>query len=251
VTTASQRSVALDRIRQNIALHGHHTYIVSGAEYPRFAYTIGVSETLGFELILAGAIFYMADDVMRIINDIASTMKQQETREAQELDVESCGYFSLRQVDPSWATALMLGALDFYGVEEIPALQIVPDAAHWTIDVPNLSEPWSPITAPAWRWLRETWTYPVPSKSTVTTNLSALRGDRITEAARWEEDYWELFAGAGPDVSRDDTRVVPLGTLLAADQSLEPVVSLPVGSALWRDGISDWNLWPTGKERVS
>jgi hypothetical protein len=91
----------------------------------------------------------------------------------------------------------------------------------------------------------EPWSYPVPSKSVAGTNLAALRGERITEAMRWEEDEWELYAGAGPDVAKEAMRVVPLGTLLAADMSLEAVVSLRIGEGLWRDADSAWHSWIT------
>ena len=122
-----QRKVALDRIRQNIAEHGHHVYVVSGGGDPR-------------------------------------------------------------KVHMSWATTLLLGALDFYQVREIPALQIVPDEAHWTSDVPVMTAPWSAITAPVWRGLHEPWAYPVPANSVAVTNPGALRGERVAEAVRWEED---------------------------------------------------------------
>lgn len=80
------------------------------------------------------------------------------------------------------------------------------------------------------------------------TDVAALRGDRITEACRWEENEWELFAGAGPDVAKEEMRVVSLGTLLAADSSLEAVLTLTVGTGLWRDAISDWHPWiPKGQ----
>ena len=61
------------------------------------------------------------------------------------------------------------------------------------------------------------------------TDLDALRGSPVTEACRWEEDYWELFAGAGPDVPNVEKRVVGLGMLLAADPSLAPILDLKVG----------------------
>ena len=102
---------------------------------------------------------------------------------------------------------------------------------------------------PAWRWLREPWTYPVPDDSTAVTNLAALRGERITEASRWEVDEWEMFAGAGPDVPQDEMRVVPIGTLVAADESLAPVVHLAVGEGLCRDPEpgSEWHPWPSSE----
>ena len=53
-----------------------------------------------------------------------------------------------------------------------------------------------------------------------------------------------MFAGAGPDVTKDEMRVVPLGLLLATDPSLTPVVDLEIGRGLWRDGVGgDWNPW--------
>jgi hypothetical protein len=139
----------------------------------------------------------------------------------------------------------MLGAFDYYQKRNIPALQVVPDKAHWTIDVPDMSAPWNTTKEPVWRWLHEPWTYPVPEDATAATNLSALRGDGVTEAARWEEDEWEICAGAAPDVPEDEMRVVPLGNLVAADPSLAPVVDLPIGEALRRDPDpdSEWHPW--------
>ena len=67
----------------------------------------------------------------------------------------------------------------------------------------------------------------------------------MTEVMRWEEDEWEIFAGAGPDATEDEKRVVPLGILLSADPSLLPAVDLPVGTGLWRDAQSEWHPWGT------
>lgn len=230
-------------IQENIERHGHHIYLISGGPCPRFAYTIGLSPRLGAEIILAGASIYSAEEVAQIINFIAATVDSQRPWQEWCFDLHSNNSFLVRKAHETWTTNLMLGALDFYGVEAIPAFQLVPDEAHWTIDIPNLSAPWTAATDPAWQWLREAWEFPVPSTSVATTNLDALRGKRITEAARWEEDQWELFAGAGPDVPREEIRVIPLGTLLAADPSLSAVVKLPVGRALWRDDHSEWHPW--------
>jgi hypothetical protein len=235
---------ALHDIRENIAQSGHHIYVVAGGDpTPRFAYTIGLSESIGIELILAGAIFYMMDEVGEIINAIAELLKAQPDRRI--FEVAGLGSFSLRKVDNSWTAELMLGAFDYYQKRDIPALQIVPDRAHSTIDIPDMSVPWNATIEPAWRWLHEPWTYPVPEDATATTNLAALRGDRITEVVRWEEDEWEMFAGAGPDVPKDDMRVVPLGSLVAGDRSLDPVVHLVIGEGLWRDPDpdSEWHQW--------
>jgi hypothetical protein len=44
-------------------------------------------------------------------------------------------------------------------------------------------------------------------------------------------------------VPKDEMRVVPLGTLVAADPSLVAVVNLDVGAGLWRDEVSEWHPW--------
>lgn len=243
MTNEAQRQQALDRIRENIARSGQHVYVLSGGETPRFAYTIGVSESVGVELILAGAIFYMKDEVVTILNEIAAQLRAQRNREV--FEVAGLGSFTLRKVHSSWAAEFMLGAFDYYQKRDIPALQIVPDKAHWTIDVPDISAPWSASTEPVWRWLKEPWTFPVPKDSTAATNLAALRGERITEVTRWEEDEWEMFAGPGPDVREAEMRVVALGTLVAADKSLDPVMHLAISEGLWRDPDpdSEWHEW--------
>lgn len=240
----AKRSQALDTIRRNIAQRGHHIYVVQGPPLPRFAYTIGLRESIGSELILAGAIFYMKDEVVKIVNFIADRLRSQEgAPQIGSFSVDSLGSFTSRKVHPTWTAKLLLGALDYYGTEEIGALQIVPDEPHWTVDVSDMSKPWDGSSAPAWRWLGEPWTYPVPQKSVAATNLAALRGERITEAVRWEEEEWEISAGPASDVPKDEMRVVPLGTLIAADPSLSRVVNLSVEEGIWRDADSDWQPW--------
>lgn len=234
---------ALESIRANIAQHGHHIYLITGRSCPRFAYTIGLSESHGAELIFAGGSVYDADSIVLILNRLATDLDRQINWHGHHVETDSHGSFSLGKAHQSWSNELMLGALDYYDVPEVLAYQVVPDPEHLTIDVPTMTEPWHPTTSPPWRWLHEQWNYPVPPNSVATTNLQALRGARITEAARWEEDQWELFAGAGPDVPKENVRVVPLGTLLAIDDSLNAVVHLPVGRGLWRDARSEWQRW--------
>ncbi|HLJ85746.1 MAG TPA: DUF4262 domain-containing protein [Candidatus Angelobacter sp.] len=243
MTNETLKKQMLDRIRENIARTGQHVYVISGGETPRFAYTIGVSELIGFELIFAGGIFYMKDETVKILNDIAAQLKEQ--RDVRVFEVVEMGSFTLRKVDSSWATEFMLGAFDYYQKRDIPALQIIPDKAHWTIDIPDMSMPWSASTEPVWQWLKRPWSFPVPKDSTAATNLAALRGDRITEVTRWEENEWEMFAGAGPDVTEEEIRVVGLGTLVAADKSLDPAMHLAISEGLWRDPDpgSEWHPW--------
>jgi hypothetical protein len=107
-----------------------------------------------------------------------------------------------------------------------------------------MTGPWNTVTARAWRWLHEPWMYPVPINSVVITDLAALRGSRIVEATRWEEDEWEMFSEAGPEIPKDQLRVVPIGILLTADASLAPILDLQLGKGLRRvDPESEWRSW--------
>jgi hypothetical protein len=89
----------------------------------------------------------------------------------------------------------------------------------------------------------EPWPFDASPHSIAVTNLDALRGDPVTEASRWEETEWELFAGVGPDIPEDDVRVVPLATLLGYDESLEPVTQLRVPGAIRRFPGGPWADW--------
>jgi hypothetical protein len=243
MTNDTRRIAALNEIRKNIAERGFHTYGVTGGGYPHYGYTIGLSESIGAELVVAGAYFYSLKEVSEVIRGIADELRLPDGWVSQKFEFGSLGVFSLRKVHESWAKSLLLGVFDFYQVDSVNAFQIVPDEAHLTIEIPDLSQPWSPDLAPSWRWLHQEWTYPVPKDSVAITNLDALRGKRTTEVMRWEEDEWEIFAGAGPDVPEEERRVVPLGVLLAADESLIPVVNLTIGTGLWRDAVSEWHTW--------
>ncbi len=240
---ATKHEVALQEIRQHIAQYGHHTYVVTGGGVPHYGYTVGLSDSLGVEVILAGAYFYHLNEISTVIRDIAAELRPSHKWMMQQIPTSRWGTFSLRRVDMSWAGDLMRGVFDYYRVKTVEAWQIVPDEAHWTIDIPDLRRPWGLDAAPGWQWLHEEWAYPVPKDSVALTNLDALRGERMTEVMRWEEDEWEIFAGAGPDTSEAERRVVPLGVLLAADPSLVLAVDLPIRTGFWRDAESEWHAW--------
>lgn len=244
-----QRQRALNEIREHIAKFGFHIYVVTGGGDPHFGYTIGLTESLGAELILPGTYFYKLDDVSKVIERIIGKLSPPVAWDTASVDADPWGVFSFRHVHVSWATALMLGAFDYYPGKNIEAYQIVPDETHWTIDVPDLSQPWGPNQAPGWRCLKEEWKYPVPNDSMALTDLGVLRGGRITEVMRWEEDQWEIFSGYGPGIPEAERRVIPLGVLLEADKSLLPAVDLRVETGFWRDEEEpEWHPWGKAKD---
>ena len=175
-----------------------HVVMVAQKQAPRFAYTIGLSPQIGFEAILAGGCAFSAVEVQAILNALGEHLHEAAQSESFDgVEVAGLGAFSAGPVDPSWVDTLFAGALEYFRASSIRAVQVLPDDAHWTIDVPNLRRPRGEAGHGSWRWLNEAWPYPVPGASVAATNLAALRGARVTEAARWESDAWELFRGLG------------------------------------------------------
>ena len=236
-----ERTSALQEIADNISRFGWHRYlVVGGGPTPRFSYSIGLSATHQNELVFAGGIQFSADALSEIFAEAVVALGLHK----QEFQCGPHGKFTFRPVDASWASLLLLGALDFYQVKSIPALQIVPEKRFWTSDIPDMSRPWNPQTEPVWQWLVEPWPFKVLDSTTAVTNMAALKGGAITEAARWEDDCWEMFSGPGHDVSESEMTVVPIATLLALDVSLQPVLDLEIGEAIRREnGESAWQDW--------
>lgn len=234
----------IELIQSNIDKYEYHVTTVSSMTEPRYAYTIGVSNLFNFELIFAGGINFLKADLYLIFSTIIKELKKDKNIVNRKITVDTLGTFSLSIVDPSWSKIMMLGVFDYYKNSNICSCQIIPDSSHYTFDIPNMSNEWNPNSEPVWQWLVREWDYPVPANSTVITNINALLGETITELARWENNEWEMFAGAGPDVKKKDKRVVPLGTMLGIDRTLLPAINLDIGKGLWRDSAdSDWREW--------
>ena len=230
-------------IRKNISTHGHHIYLVRPGPTPKFAYTIGLHETIGAELIFAGGANYSVSQVREILNHLASILKESTYRVRTDHALGEMGLFSLRNVSPTWSSKLILGALDYYKPSVVQALQVVPDAQHKTIDVPDLSQTQNETAEPIWQWLDKAWDYPIPENLMVITDLSALRGAPILEANRWEEDTWELFSTSSNAFDKENGRAIPFGTLLAVDPTLTLATELEVGEGIWRDSENlVWNI---------
>jgi hypothetical protein len=60
------------------------------------------------------------------------------------------------------------------------------------------------------------------------------------------EISWLVPSGGAGREGQEDMRVVPLGILLATDDSLKPVVNLEIGTGIWRDPVSNWHPWRAG-----
>lgn len=239
-----QRGDFLNRIKLNIAENGYHVTLVADGELPRFAYTIGCTDTLGAEFLFAGGEFYSKDDVSTIIRGVTSLVATGVDWNSIILQNSLLGDFRVAKADNSWSKLLALGVFDYYNRSDVSIWQIVPDIQHHTLDVPDTSKIFDAGSEPVWQWLSRKWDYPIPKNSVAFTDLPVLFGKEATEVMRWETGEWEIFSEDGNAVPKEDRRVVALGTLLGIDSTLEAAVSLDIGKGLWRDSVElVWNDW--------
>lgn len=230
-------------INKNIEKFGHHiTVVTSGAE-PRYAYTIGVTQKSGFELLFAGGLYFMYEEILEIINSAVTHL--QEFPKNNRFKINSYGEFAIVKAHHSWSRLMMLGYFDYYRRYDVDVFQIIPDSQHYTLEIPDMSIEWSESAQPVWKWLSKKWDYPFPESSTVVTDMDFLRGKKITELMRWHVDEWEAFTEPGSEVRKEDIRVISIGTLIGLDFSVDPVLRLSVGKGIWRNETDliwrDWN----------
>lgn len=229
----------LDLIKTNICKNDYHITLVTPGQNPDFSYTIGLTEKLCFELILAGG-FTSVKDNESIFRYVYNQLKTGHTVDS-KFFLSDDNVFYLAKVDLSWSKKLMLGAYDYYDVDEIMAYQIIP--VNRTMDIPLMSET-RKLNDPIWKWLDMDWNIKAPKNSYVVTDFDSLNGKTIIEVMRWKEHKWEMFSGPGPDVKEEDIRIVSLGTILGIDDTLRACLNLTVGEGLWRDNKdSNWQDW--------
>lgn len=241
----NNKEVFLEKIRNNIEKDNFHITVVQSSEVPRFAYTIGNIEKLEFELVLAGNLNFLYEDVLLIFNSIVPNLTKDFNYKEFSIDLGEMGIFKLSEVDSSWSKLMMLGVYDYYNIDDFKAYQIMPDQNHKSLDIPNMSNTWNNENI-IWKWLDDTvkWNLDVPQNSRVITELKVLFGEKVTEVTRWEDDEWEAFSQNGDDVDKDDVRFIPISTLLGIDNSTQAILKLNVEDGLRREsGDSDWNEW--------
>lgn len=232
------------KIRSNIEIFGCHISLVTSSTTPRFIYTIGLLEKYNFEFIFAGGIYYLKNDAFAIVDKIVAEVVKRNGAFFEKLDLGQLGIFSINHVDHTWSKILMLGVYDYYNLKVVHAFQIIPDKEHLTLDVPDMSRAFDINLEPVWQWEQKEWDLNVPEKSTVVTNIEVLMGTPITELARWEEDYWEMFSEPGPDVPDTRKRIVSIGTIMAIDPTIKPALVLPLEKGLIRENADDdWSDW--------
>ncbi|MFO0454879.1 MAG: hypothetical protein ACK5Z0_02625 [Planctomycetota bacterium] len=231
-------------IKENINKHGFHIYLINGPFLPRYIYTVGLSLKTGFELVFAGGYYFTNQEAAVIVDTLAKKTLANANAKPTLENLPQFGDFSLAQVHQSWVNNFLNAIPDYFNGREVPCLQITPEQSRSTIDIPRMAVPFSATEQPLWQWMEKQWPYNTSGDAIAVTDLRALKGEKIKEAMRWEENQWELFASPGDQLNQDEVRIVPLAVLLGFDHSLEIVTSLEVGKGYWRDEKDMiWNRW--------
>ena len=240
----NEKNEFISLIKANIKEFGFHITIVNSYTEPRYAYSIGLNEKFGFELIFAGGIIFYEKDIYEIFNSIATELNLDSKITHATIKTKNFGKFSFSAVDNSWSNLLVLGVYDFYNVKEIKVFQIKPEAKYYTLDIPDMEVSFDDSNNQVWKWLNNKWDLPVPETSTSLTNIQALKGEYILEVFRCDEDEWEMFSENGTNIDRGNLRIVSVGALIGIDPSLTRSLTLEIGKGIWRKSIEDdWNNW--------
>lgn len=207
---------------------------------PHFAYTIGLLDRFGFELVIAGG-FISTQRYECIVNSICSGLNSGSDVNSIFKSVD--GDKRLIEMHCSWSKKTALWVYDYFKMDSVKTLQVFPLDGQ-LLDVPTMSEPFDEKD-PVWKWLSIDWNIDAPKTAYAITNVQFLRGDTITEVVRFEEGYWEMFVGNTNEVADGDVRVLPLGVMIGIDNSLESAIQLGIGCGLYRDnketGWKDWD----------
>lgn len=237
-----KRQEFLNLIKGNILKNGFHITLVQGGQTPNFAYTIGLSEKMGFELLLAGG-FVSIEGYEETFETVIEVLKSENISDLVYPENRIiANEYKLLNVHVTWKEKIILGVYDFYNTNSAKALQIVP-VNNLLLDVPDMSQPWQSVN-PIWKWLGEKWDESIPKSAHVVTNVQFLLGENITEVMRWKEDYWEMFTNNPDDIPDEEVRIIPLGTAIGIDDSLKAAMDLKINEGIWRESRGEsWQEW--------
>lgn len=230
----------LKAIEAGIRQNGYHIVMVNGGQNPHFAYTVGLYNTFGFELVLAGGFISTKDYESKFHAIYAGLTAGADANSV--FRCEGSGEMKLLEIHSSWSERMILGVYDYHNLDSVRAMQIL-QSGEALLDVPAMSGPFNEHNT-IWKWLSVQWDKNTPQGAYVITNVQFLRGETVTEIMRFEDGYWEMFVGCTSEISDADVRVLPLGAMIGIDSSLEKAIELNVGDGLWRvnknDGWHDW-----------
>jgi hypothetical protein len=229
-------------VARDIAQFGFHITVVQQSAVPRWAYTIGLGKRGLREFVLAGAEVLDLESALGVLRSAADrSLRLGDSLE--DLRVAGVCYRS-QIVHPSWRLPMLAGVDRLVGRDAV-VVQLRPSDRR-SLDIPDMQSASGVESDPVWRWLvvPEQWPYKASMHGKVVTDTGFLEGAEAVQAARWESDEWEVFSRQGVDVSREEMRVVALGTALGLDSTLEPITRMPLGHGLLRSRTGAWEPWP-------
>lgn len=230
-------------IESNIDSHGYQLTIVSGSSVPRYAYTVGLFESIGFELVMAGGYFFSISDLEVIFEKLITHIQSDSEARSNPIAVDDLGIFSFRKVHSSWVGKFLYGIVEFYGAEDVSVVQILPDQLHHTLEIPQMELNCS-VARNIWEYEQDQPRNSNALNPMVATTIQVLQGEPILEVTRWEPDYLEMWQCPPDDLIRDDIRIIPFLILVKIDPTIEDALRIEVGKGLWRDrreGV--WHNW--------
>lgn len=203
---------------------------VQQSTIPPYAYTVGLAQSAGCELICAGALRYNVQEIDSILRACAREMVRVGPPRSTSVSVEGLGDFVIGHVHREWLTELIPGQLR--GAPTSTWYQVVPTCPDPTVDTPDLGMPRSAERDPAWRWLDHPWDLDAPNGSHLVTTLEVLSQRNPLTIFRWELDQWEALDRPAVEIDQDNARVVPLGVLAEIVEDWSPFLNLNVGEGL-------------------
>jgi hypothetical protein len=236
------REAFLKTVDEKIRKYGYQITDVKGGQNPSFAYTIGLYEKFGFELVIAGA--YISKEfnekIFRtVISGLESGLDVDSVFKAEHRNEDD---LKLIEMHSTWKELMILGAFIHYNNDEIRAFQILA-VDNILLDTPIMSNV-RDSEDPIWCWLDKNWNEDIPLSSYVSTDVDFLKGKTIVEVMRFEDGFWEMFTRPAPDVPDEDVRILPISTMIAIDESLKPSLKLSNGDGLLRKNKdSKWKSW--------
>jgi len=214
--------VPIHEISDVIKNKGYYICSVFQEACPRFSYTIGLYQTLGYELVVAGLCLIDVNDVPNLIKCAVNGEEYIESLSGSTLPVE------LRDADSTWATAMARWAVRYYNSENIRLKQILV-GDNLTIDTPNMRYSYNDIINNPWQYLVEDWPYPVPENSQAYCDSGIISGEKILSISRYEDDYWEISSGIGFD-SR--AKILPIAVIMEKFGLDTEIISMENGTAI-------------------
>ncbi|MFC3157162.1 DUF4262 domain-containing protein [Chryseobacterium arachidis] len=133
------RNQYIENIKKVISTSGYYLTSVIPCPQPGFVYTIGLINSLKFELVFCGTANYDLPELQEIVDKVQEMLSQGLTID-QNFNIENFGNFTLRQTDASWNEKILLGVFDIFDLTEITAYQIVPEEKNKLLDIPDMTQ---------------------------------------------------------------------------------------------------------------